>query len=133
MENELMTAEDLAAKGVPVAEPPSAAEPPPATKVMPVIDTEPPEPPPPEIMRTHCPNCDSPGIRKGKLIICEVCDAAFRYTKEGPKVEELGPFDRLENRVTALERKDGDGGIVPAEPIPAEPIPAEPIEEDDGI
>lgn len=101
----------------------------------PAAEQAPPEPPPPE---THCPNCDGPGIRKGKLIICEVCDAAFRYTKEGPKVEELGPFDRLENRVTALERKDGDGRIVPAEPPepaapPGEPIPAEPIEEDDGI
>lgn len=105
-------------------------ESPPPTPAEPPAKPEPPEPPPPD---THCPNCDSPGIRKGKLIICEVCDAAFRYTKEGPKVEELGPFDRLQNRVTALERKDDDGGIVPAEPIPAEPIPAEPIEEDDGI
>ncbi len=93
----------------------------------------------------HCPNCNGPGIRKGKTILCQVCDASFRYTKEGPKVEELGPFDKLEDRVTKLE-----GGHVarrfpmgepetaqPAEPEtaqPAEPISAQPAEpEDDGI
>jgi len=115
MENELMTAEDLAAKGVPVAEPPPATEPPPDA---------------------HCPNCNGPGIRKGKVIVCEKCDTSFRFTEEGPKVEKLGPFDKLENRVTALETKNGDRvhfvpEKLPAEP-PPEPLPAEPIE-DDGI
>ncbi len=51
----------------------------------------------------HCPNCNGPGIRKGKTIACQLCDASFRFTKEGPKVEELGPFDKLAARVTRLE------------------------------
>ncbi len=87
----------------------------------------------------HCPNCNGPGIRKGKTILCQTCDASFRFTKEGPRVEELGPFDKLEERVTKLE----GGGVVepetaqPAEPEtaqPAEPISAQPAEpEDNGI
>jgi len=59
--------------------------------------------------RGFCPNCNSPAIRKGKVIICQVCDASFRWTQEGPKLVELGPFDDHERRIKALE-----GG--PAEP-----------------
>lgn len=51
----------------------------------------------------HCPSCNGPGLRKGKTILCQICDCSFRYTKEGPKVEELGPFDKLAARVTKLE------------------------------
>lgn len=88
----------------------------------------------------HCPNCNAPGIRKGKVIACQICDASFRFTKEGPQVEELGPFDKLEQRVTDLE---GGGITEPAKPQPVEPDEAQPAEpakaqpvepsEDDGI
>ena len=81
----------------------------------------------------HCPNCNAAGIRKGKTIICQNCDASFRFTKEGPQVEELGPFDKLESRVAALE---GSGITEPPEPEPPEPEPAKPQpaeSEDDGI
>lgn len=90
----------------------------------------------------HCPNCNAPGIRKGKVIICQVCNASFRWTKEGPKVEELGPFDELAARVTALEggkqplpEPSGKQPAEPAEPQPAEPAKAQPAEpsDDDGI
>lgn len=101
------------------------------------VEEAPPVDPPAD---AHCPNCNGPGIRKGKTIACQVCDASFRYTKEGPKVAELGPFDKLEARVTNLE---GGGVAEPAEPQPAEPAepqPAEPAEpqpaepiDDDGI
>ncbi len=86
----------------------------------------------------HCPNCNGAGIRKGKTIACQTCDASFRYTREGPKLVELGPFDELTARVNKLE-----GGVAepdtaqPAEPDtaqPAEPDTAQPAEpEDDGI
>ena len=72
----------------------------------PLHEQRPPEPPPAD---AHCPNCNGPGIRKGKTIVCEKCDAAFRFTKEGPRVEELGPFDKMDARVTALEEKTGSG------------------------
>ncbi|KKN30917.1 hypothetical protein LCGC14_0829080 [marine sediment metagenome] len=87
-------------------------------------EPEPPEPPPTKYppADAHCPNCNGPGIRKGKLIICEKCDASFRYTKEGPKVEELGPFDKLQNRVAVLEGKEA------AEPPPVPAQPARPSE-----
>jgi len=81
----------------------------------------------------HCPCCNAVGIRKGKTIMCQFCNATFRYTKEGPQVEELGPFDKLESRVAALE---GSGITEPPEPEPPEPESAklQPAEsEDDGI
>ena len=55
----------------------------------------------------HCPNCNGPGIRKGKTIACQLCNASFRYTKEGPKLVELGPFDELSARVSKLEGGTG--------------------------
>lgn len=76
----------------------------------------------------HCPSCNGPGIRKGKTILCELCDCSFRYTKEGPKVEEVGPFDRLAGRVSNIENRLG---VQPAEPKvaqPAEPETAQPAE-----
>jgi len=108
-------------EGAPAAEPAQAANPP---------------------ADAHCPNCNGPGIRKGKVIACQVCDAAFRYTKEGPKLDELGPFDDHEQRITQLE-----GGTIaeppepakeepPAEPeppAPAKPEPAKAHVDDDGI
>jgi len=86
----------------------------------------------------HCPNCNGPGIRKGKTIACQTCDASFRYTKEGPKLVELGPFDELAARVSKLEGGTAEPETAqPAEPEtaqPAEPETAQPAEpEDDGI
>ncbi len=82
----------------------------------------------------HCPNCNGAGIRKGKTIACQTCNASFRYSKEGPKLVELGPFDELSARVSKLEG-------VPAEPPPdvaadvaADAAAADVAEpEDDGI
>ena len=51
----------------------------------------------------YCPNCNGAAMRKGKVIVCQVCNASFRYTAEGPKVAELGPFDELQGRVSRLE------------------------------
>ena len=51
-----------------------------------------------------CPNCNKPAVRQGKVIVCEHCDAEFRFTREGPKLSEIGP---LENRIKALEDKIG--------------------------
>jgi len=77
----------------------------------------------------HCPSCNGPGIRKGKTILCELCDCTFRYTKEGPKVEDVGP---LEKRVARLERFAGEAE--PKRAQPAEPEVAQPAEiQDDGI
>ncbi|KKM19446.1 hypothetical protein LCGC14_1655640, partial [marine sediment metagenome] len=45
-------------------------------KVEPVEPVEPEEiiePP----AGAHCPSCNGPGIRKGKTIACQVCDASF--------------------------------------------------------
>lgn len=96
----------------------------------------------------HCPNCNGPGIRKGKVIACQVCDAAFRYTREGPKLDELGPFDDHERRIAKLEGETNEGiakrieditqSRQPAEPDepqppePAKPEPAKPSA-DDGL
>ncbi|KKN06579.1 hypothetical protein LCGC14_1075730 [marine sediment metagenome] len=86
----------------------------------------------------HCPNCNGPGIRKGKTIACQTCDASYRYTKEGPKLVELGPFDELSDRVSKLEggaaEPHGPQPAEPVEPQPAEPVEPQPAEpEDDGI
>lgn len=91
----------------------------------------------------HCPNCNGPGIRKGKTIACQSCNAAFRYTKEGPKLVELGPFDELAQRVAKLEGIPApEPAPEPTAPQPPEPDEAQPPEqvpqeeiqsEDDGI
>lgn len=118
---------DLPVKEVQTAEPSEPAE---------TVD------PPAE---AYCPNCNGPGIRKGKVIACQVCDASFRYTEEGPKVEELGPFDDHERRIAKLEGETSEGigkriaeiteSRQPPEPEPPEPAKPQPPEpsEDDGI
>jgi len=65
-----------------------------------------------------CPNCNYPAIRQGKVIVCEKCDASFRFTPEGPKLHEIGP---LEARLRNLEEKVGLGeAVAPPEKSPAE-------------
>lgn len=88
----------------------------------PLHEQSPAEEAPPD---AHCPNCNGPGIRKGKVILCQVCDAGFRYTKEGATVDELGPFDDHERRISVLE---GSGVIEAQPPEPAEAQPPEPAE-----
>ncbi len=73
-----------------------------------------------------CPNCNKPAVRQGKVIICEKCDASFRFTQEGPKLHEIGP---LESRVKALEEKAGFGDEGKTEP----PAVVEETEEVDRI
>ena len=68
----------------------------------------------------YCPNCSGPAIRKGKLITCQTCNASFRFTPEGPKVAELGPFDELQDRVTRLEGLLGDESPDPPVAVPVE-------------
>jgi len=53
----------------------------------------------------YCPNCSGPAIRNGKLIVCQTCNASFRFTQEGPKVDELGPLDQLKGRVSKIEER----------------------------
>ncbi len=82
----------------------------------------------------HCPNCNGAGIRKGKTIACQTCNASFRYSKEGPKLVELGPFDELTGRVGRIEEALGTQPAEPDKAQPAEPDKAQPAEpEDDGI
>ena len=65
-----------------------------------------------------CPNCNKPAIRHGKMILCEHCDASFRFTQEGPRLNQIGP---LEARLRTCEEKLGIGAAPPAEPAePAE-------------
>lgn len=53
-----------------------------------------------------CPNCAKPAVRQGKVILCENCDASFRFTQEGPKISEIGP---IESRLRTVEEKLGIG------------------------
>ena len=76
----------------------------------------------------YCPNCNQPAIRRGKVIDCEKCDASFRFTTEGAKVEKVGAIADHESRLRALEEKAGMNQAQP-EPEP-EPEP-EPTKNDD--
>ena len=73
-----------------------------------------------------CPNCNKPAVRQGKVILCEGCDASFRFTQEGPKLHDIGPIER---RVAALEEKLGIGVTPPADPpgLQGDPV----IDDDD--
>lgn len=63
---------------------------------------------------TFCPNCAQPAIRSGNEITCENCDAVFTITKkQEAKVKEIGRLDNHEQRILALEGKQG-----PSEPGP---------------
>ena len=73
-----------------------------------------------------CPSCNKPAIRQGKVIVCEQCDASFRFTQEGPKLHEIGP---LESRLKTVEAKLGIGGDGKIEP----PAVVEETEEVDRI
>jgi hypothetical protein len=78
-----------------------------------------------------CPNCSKPAYRQGKVIVCEHCDASFRFTQEGPRLEQIGP---IESRLKVCEEKLGIGATVEAPPAPpAEPDEAEDNDDDDGI
>lgn len=75
-----------------------------------------------------CPSCSKPAARQGKVIFCEHCDATFRFTREGPKLSEIGP---LESRLKTVEDKlgIGDNHEPPADPEHNDP-PADPDEDD---
>ena len=60
----------------------------------------------------YCPSCGEPAIKEGNKITCEKCDAVFRVTTEGPKLEKTGVLDDHERRLTELEGKASK----PAEP-----------------
>ena len=76
-----------------------------------------------------CPNCSKPAVRQGKVIVCEHCDASFRFTKEGPKLHEIGP---LESRVRRLEEKIGfTQDVDRAEPEEEKDEPEAPQENED--
>ncbi len=84
----------------------------------------------------HCPSCNGPGIRKGKTILCETCDCSFRYTKEGSKVDEVGPLEARVARLEGLKMPEPKVAqpAEPEKPQPAEPEKPQPVEpEDDGI
>ncbi len=66
----------------------------------------------------YCPNCNAEAKKTGKKIECPTCDAIFTFTKQGPRVKEIGPIKALADRVTALEAGAGTevgAGVVPAE------------------
>lgn len=72
-----------------------------------------------------CPNCGKPATKRGKVIDCENCDASFRFTQEGARVEQIGAIEELQKRVSALE-----AGNKPVEPEPIEPQSKESEQED---
>ena len=73
----------------------------------------------------YCPNCRGPAVKAGNEITCEACDVVFVITeKRGAQVKELGPFEKLDKRVAALEVVIGSAGTI-------EPEPAEPDSQDD--
>jgi uncharacterized Zn finger protein (UPF0148 family) len=52
----------------------------------------------------HCPNCGTDKITiEGNHIICPVCDAKFKITTEGPRVEQTGLVTDLQERVKKIE------------------------------
>lgn len=63
-----------------------------------------------KVRPTKCPYCQADAIfdEDKKIIICELCDAEYKVTKEGgAKVKKLGVLDDLQNRVSALEAAAG--------------------------
>ena len=124
--------QDLPASVDPAAEVPTAAAPDQAPAGP---DQAPAGPDQAPASDAHCPNCNGPGIKKGQQIVCEQCDATFKFTKKGPMVAELGPFDKLEERVSNLENRT-DSGIIPEEdeePEPPRSAQDEIDDDEDGI
>jgi len=78
-----------------------------------------------EQVPAFCPNCNSPATKIGKVIVCEKCDARFRFTTEGYKVKDTGKIDELDGRTKKLEDK-----VFGSTPEP-EPEPAIEEAEDD--
>lgn len=53
----------------------------------------------------YCPNCGEPAIKEGNRITCEKCDAVFRVTENGARIEKTGVLDDHERRLAELEAK----------------------------
>ena len=69
-----------------------------------------------------CPNCNQPAIKTGNEILCQACDATYVIKKKdgAPRVQELSPLDKINGRLTALEKQ-----VNPEEQEP-EPEPTAP-------
>lgn len=52
----------------------------------------------------YCPNCGKAALLEGNMITCESCDATFKVTKEGIKIEKVGIMANHEKRLQALEK-----------------------------
>lgn len=85
-----------------------------------------------------CPNCGSPATADGNRITCEKCDAVFKVTQDGTRVQSLGKIADLDKRVSALEGAAGGqaDGPQPDEQLPdneddSQPDDTEPAEEED--
>jgi len=51
----------------------------------------------------YCPNCGKPAIKEGNKITCEECDAVFRVTQDGARLEKTGVIKDHERRIAQLE------------------------------
>ncbi len=80
---------------------------------------------------TACPSCAGK-IQpiKGSRFFCEACDTIFRITREGPRVETVGPLDALAGRVDRIEQQIGETGTV-QDPKPAADSSTQPPEDPD--
>lgn len=83
---------------------------------------------------TVCPSCTGKidPLKNGKFF-CESCDCIFRITREGPRVEKVGPLMDLAGRVDRIEETLGESASV-QDPKPAadEPPSQQPAEDPDG-
>ena len=71
-----------------------------------------------------CPSCAGKiQLIKCSRYFCEACDAIFRITREGPKIETVGALDSLTERVGNIEQQIGKSSLSedPKPPLPATP------------
>ena len=89
-----------------------------------------------------CPNCGRRAEQTGtNKLFCETCDAEFKITTHGAKVEGLGKLKEIEKRVSALEGKPpAEDTDDQEDPTPAEdtddqedPTPAENPDDDPDL
>ena len=55
--------------------------------------------------KIKCPYCGNDAEIEGNKITCENCDAVYKITKEGARVQSQGRLDEHEKRIAALEDK----------------------------
>ena len=72
--------------------------------------------------KPHCPNCGHEAEGTPSRIECAECDAIFKVSRSGARVETVGKIADLDQRVSALEGLVGSQ----VEPEPKDQPAAEP-------